>query len=116
MVLPRACTEAMQLHLNEISAVQSTGRQAVIVMDNAGWHTSKKLILPKNVTLLPLPPASPELNPQEQIWQWLRNNHLCNKVFINYNDIVDSSCKAWNDLISGTGLVKSIATREWANI
>jgi len=116
LVLPRVCTEAMQLHLNEISAIEPSGKQAVVVMDKAGWHTSKRLVPPDNVTLVPLPPVSPELNPQEQIWQWLRNNHFSNRTFKNYNDIVDASCKAWNDLTSRNGLIKSITSRKWTHV
>jgi hypothetical protein len=75
-------------------------------MNKAGWHTVKKLVPHDNVTL----------NLQEQIWEWLRSNHFCNRFFKNHNDIVDASCNAWNDLTSKVGLIKSISSREWAYV
>ena len=64
--------------------------QWTTVLDGAGWHISKSLIVPDNITLMPLPPYSPELNPVENLWQYLRQNHLANRVFDSYDDIVDA--------------------------
>jgi transposase len=64
--------------------------------------------------LLPLPPYSPELNPQENIWQYLRQNYLANRVFETYEAIVDACCDAWNKLTAQSGRIKSMATRQWA--
>ena len=116
LILPKACTEAMQLHIDEISTRVPEGRHAVLVMDKAAWHTTKKLQTHKNITLFPLPPVSPELNPQEQIWQWLRNNHFSNRVFKDYNEILEVACSAWNDMTNKVGLIKSIASRGWAQV
>ena len=64
-----------------------------------GWHqTGGKLHVPHNTSLLKLPPYSPELNPVENIWQFLRQNQLSNRVFANYDAIVDACCDAWNAL------------------
>lgn len=116
LILPRVCTESMQEHLDDISKYVPYGRHAAVLMDKAAWHTTKKLNVPKNITIVPLPAASPELNPQEQVWQWLRKNCLSSRVFKNYEEIVDASCNAWKKLTETTGLIKSIATRTWANI
>jgi DDE superfamily endonuclease len=89
LVLPSCNTEAMTLHLEEISAAVAPGAHAVLVLDQAGWHTSKNLPVPGNITLLPLPPKSPELNPVENIWQFMRDNWLSNRVFKSYEDILD---------------------------
>jgi transposase len=84
-------------------------------LDGAGWHqTGGKLNLPDNISLLPLPPYSPELNPVENIWQFLRQNHLANRVFDTYTGIVDACCEAWNALIAAPDKIRSIATRSWA--
>jgi transposase len=100
LVLPYANAQAMNLHLEEISCQVTQGSHAVLLLDGAGWHqTGGKLRVPKNVSLLPLPPNSPELNPVETIWQFLRQNHLSNRVFKNYNDILDACCAAWNALV-----------------
>ncbi len=80
----------------------------------AGWHVSAKLPVPDNITLLPLPPKSPELNPVENIWQFMRDNWLSNRVFESYDDILDHCCFAWNKLIDMPWKIISIGTREWA--
>ena len=64
----------MQWHLEEIASQVTPGAHAVIILDQAGWHTTAKLDIPANMTLLPLPPRSPELNPVENIWQYFRDN------------------------------------------
>jgi len=110
----RADTWAMQLHLDEISACVAPGAHAVVILDRAGWHTTKKLAQPDNITLLPLPPRSPELNPQENVWQFLRQRYLSNRVFLTFDDIVDAVCDAWNRLIDEPNRITSIGTRPWA--
>lgn len=114
LVMPRANTEAMQKHLEEISASVAGKAHGVIIMDGAGWHKAGALNIPKNLSILFLPPNSPELNPVENIWQFLRQTYLSNRVFETWEDIVDACCLAWNRLIAETGRIKSIATRKWA--
>ena len=113
LVMPEANTEAMELHLKEISKAVSEGAHAVIIIDGAGWHTTNALKVPENMSLLPLPPYSPELNPQENIWQYLRQNYLAGRIFKDYNAIVDAACNAWNALTNETGRITSIASRDW---
>ena len=67
--MPFATPQAMTAHLTEISAAVAPGAHAVLVLDGAGWHSSAALVVPDNITLLPLPPHSPELNPVENVWQ-----------------------------------------------
>ena len=74
LVLPRADSGAMQLHLDHISRCVAGGAHAVITLDKAGWHTTRKLHVPSNISLVHLPPASPELNPTENIWQYMRQS------------------------------------------
>ncbi|MEM7670461.1 MAG: IS630 family transposase [Pseudomonadota bacterium] len=113
LVMPYADTPAMQAHLAEISAAVAPGAHAVLVLDQAGWHISGKLKAPDNITLVPLPPRSPELNPVENVWQFMRENWLSNRVFTSYEDIVDHCCQAWNDLIDQPWRIMSIGTRDW---
>ncbi len=82
----------MQLHLNEISKQVDTKAHAVVLMDRAVWHSTGKLKIPENLTIILLPPKSPELNPVENIWQYLRANYLSNRVFENYEAIVEAAC------------------------
>lgn len=74
LVLPRCDSHAMALHLEEISQAVAPGAHAVVLLDQAGWHTSAQLAVPGNITLVPLPAKSPELNPVENIWQFMREN------------------------------------------
>jgi transposase len=70
--------------------------------------------IPENLSILFLPPYSPELNPTENIWQFLRQTYLSNRVFETWEAIVDACCDAWNRLTAETGRIKSITTRNWA--
>ena len=107
----------MTLHLAEISRQVAPGAHAVVTLDGAGWHqTGGKLRVPDNISLLPLPPYSPELNPVENVWQFLRQNQLSNRVFEGYDAIVDACCRAWNALIDDPARITSIATRNWAQV
>lgn len=114
LVLPRCDTQAMNRHLAEISHHVAPGAHAVLVLDQAGWHTAKDLIVPNNITLLPLPPRSPELNPVEKVWQFMRENWLSNRVFRSYRDILDHCAWAWHDLVTQPWLIMSIGLRHWA--
>jgi DDE superfamily endonuclease len=99
LVLPACNTEAMQLHLDEIATKVTPGAHAILILDQAGWHGAKDLEVPSNISLLPLPPRAPELNSQENIWQFMRQNWLSNRIFKSFDDIVDHRCYAWNTLI-----------------
>jgi len=117
LVLPIADSDMMNLHLAEISRHVTPGSHAVVLLDGAGWHqTGGKLKVPENISLLKLPAYSPELNPAENIWQYLRQNQLSNRVFDSYEAIVDACCDAWNALTAEPGRIRSIATRPWASV
>jgi len=114
LVLPTANTEAMQLHLVEISKHVARNAHAVVLMDQAGWHTTGKLSMPTNITVILLPSKAPELNPVENIWLYMRSNWLSNRVFENYDAIVDAACEASNNLINQPQTITSIGMRNWA--
>ena len=114
LVLPWCNTEAMGLHLAEISARVAPGRHAMLLVDQAGWHVSDRLAVPANITVVPLPAKCPELNPQENVWQFLRDNWLSNRVFTSYDNIVDHCCHAWNRLVDQPWTIMSIGQRNWA--
>ncbi len=113
LVMPYADSLAMQSHLDEISKSVDAGAHGVVVMDGAGWHKANDLIIPDNLSILFIPPYSPELNPVENVWQYLRQNYLSNRVFETYEAIVEACCKAWNKLLSEANTIRSIATRKW---
>ena len=105
----------MSLHLAEISTAVAASAHAVVLLDRAGWHAAKDLVIPGTITLMPLPPRAPELNPVENIWQFLRDNWLSNRIFQSYDDILDHCCDAWNRLIDQPWKIISIGLRDWAH-
>ena len=114
LVLPSCNTEAMNLHLAEIATQVAPGTHAVLLLDQAGWHLSGRLVVPDNITLVPLPPKCPELNPIENVWEFMRENWLSNRIFKSYDDILDHCCYAWNKLVDQPWRIMSIGTRAWA--
>lgn len=112
--MPYANTQAMQHHLDEISKNVTPGAHGVVLMDGAGWHKAHALKLPDNLSTVLIPPYSPELNPAENIWQFLRQAYLSNRIFETYEAIVEACCTAWNKLVAESGRIQSIATRKWA--
>jgi putative transposase len=116
LALPYADTQATQLHLDEISRTVARGAHAVLLLDRAGWHTTSSLVVPKNLTLIFLPSRAPELNPVENIWQYLRQTWLSNRVFNTYEAIIDAACEAWNRLMAQPSTITSIGRRDWAHV
>jgi transposase len=114
--MPAVNIEAMNKHLAEIGTCVTAGAIALLIVDRAGWHTSPKLVVPQNVVLLKLPPYAPELNSAENIWEYLRGNALSHQVWETYEDILDACCDAWNSLMRTPEIVRSIATRKWAQV
>ena len=111
--MPWCNTDAMNHHLAVISERVAPGRHALVVADQAGWHLSTKLDVPPNITVVPLPAKCPELNPQENVWQFLRDNWLSNRVFGSYDAIVDHCCHAWNRLADQPWRIMTLGTRDW---
>jgi hypothetical protein len=111
LVLPFCNSEVI-----EIATKVGPGAHAIIILDQAGWHGAKELKVPRNISLMPMPPRSPELNSQENIWQFMRQNWLSNRVFKSYDDIVDHCCYAWNTLIAQPWKIMSIGLRDCAYI
>ena len=114
LVMPHANTEAMGHHLQALSEAVPEGRHAVLVLDRAGWHTTPKLPQFSNISLLPLPAGSPELNPAEQVWQQLRDRHLANRCYDGYEQIVDACCDAWNAFTQIPGAIRCLCSRSWS--
>ena len=106
----------MQLHLNEISRHVARSAHAILLLDRAGWHTTTNLDVPGNITLIFLPSRAPELNPVENIWQYLRANWLSNRVFETYDAIIEAACDAWQKLIAEPEIITSIGMRHWAHV
>ncbi len=116
IVTPYANTEAMNEHLEEIAKAVAPGAHAALIFDGAGWHDSKDLVMPENITPVILPPYSPELNPAENMWEHLRKNSLANRIYDTYEDIVDACCDAWNALMAAPDTIATLTRRTWAKV
>ena len=106
----------MNLHLEAISKAVAAGAHAAILLDGAGYHRSRRLRVPANITLIPLPRYAPELNGAENIWDYLRKNQLSNIIFDGYDDIVDKASNAWLFFAEDRPSVISITKRDWATV
>src|SRR5499425_1762011 len=107
--------EEFRVHLAEIAATVAPAAHAILLVDQAGWHLSTRLLVPANITIILLPPKCPELNPVENVWQFMRDNWLSNRIFKSYDDLVDHCCAAWNKLVDQPWRIMSIGLRQWAH-
>jgi transposase len=101
--MPYVDTAAMQTFLDRFSETLAEDDLAVMVLDQAGWHGSAALAVPGNVVLVPLPPYSPELNPVERVWLYLKERFLSHRLLEDYDAIVTAACNAWNRLVAEIG-------------
>ena len=106
----------MNHHLSEISSQVAANAHAVVILDRAGWHRSQGLVVPGNITLLELPPYSPELNPQERVWEFLRQHHLALRRFLDYTALLDACQDAWRRFIGAPGRIRSLCSYPWATV
>ena len=116
LILPYVNAEAMGLHLNEIAKAVAHGAHAMLIVDGAGWHGAKCLQVPDNITLVKLPPYSPELNPMENVWAYLRSNKLAISVFDTYDEILEKCAQAWNFFANDPQRITSITKRDWIKV
>lgn len=111
LVLPCCNTKAMNLFLQTLRKEVDDNVHIVLVLDQAGWHGSKALLLPNGVTLLPLPPYSPELNPIERLWKHLKETYLYHRLDKTMEDIIETGCQAWQSLTDS--LIQSLCATSW---
>lgn len=104
------------MHLKEVGKNVAPGAHAALVLDGAGYHLATRLAVPGNITLVHQPPYAPELNPVENVWEYLRANKLSNTVYENYDDILAKACQAWMFFANDKDRVASITTRQWATV
>jgi hypothetical protein len=111
LVFTRIGADEMSLCLKEISNTIAENIHAVVIMDRAPWHRS--VIVPRNMSIIYLPPYSPELNPVEQVWDFLRSNYLSNRIYETVEHIFDACCEAWQLFAQQPSLISSIGMRSW---
>ncbi len=113
LILPKVDTDHMNAFLSEFSKEYPVDKIALI-MDGAGWHKSKTLIAPSNIVIFHLPPYSPELNPVERLWLYIKSNTLANKIYENLEDLEVVICEFMKELQNE--VVKSICTASYMDI
>jgi hypothetical protein len=113
LIMPEVSTEAMQAWLDAFAATVSEGEHVLMVLDQAGWHGAKTLKIPGCISLVPLPPRSPELNPVERLWLYLKERFLSHRLLNDYADIEQAICVAWNRLTAEIGRLTSLTAYPW---
>jgi len=114
LVLPYADTEAMTIFLREVAKRRPRG-YILMFMDQTGWHKSGGLKIPRNIELACLPPHSQELNPQEQVWDELREKHFGNRFFRSMDALMDALVVGLQSMKASPGAMKSLTLRGWMN-
>ena len=112
-LMPTSDTFCMNLHLAEISRSVVADVHVALVLDGAGWHVSKALQVPENITLVPLPPYSPELNPVKPAWFYLRSHYLANRIYADHDALYAAGVEAWNRWTADPALVRSVCHASW---
>lgn len=110
LVMPYCNTACMNVFLGELSK-QYADDDIVLVCDGAPWHKSSAMVTPENITIVNIPPYTPEMNPIEQIWRELRTQGFKNEVFQTLEKVVDRLCQTINNLTAET--ISSITLRSW---
>lgn len=115
LIMPYADTDAMQVFLDRFSKTIAADEHVAMIADQAGWHVSNNLKVPPNISLVRLPPYSPELNPVERLWLYLKERFLSHRLLDDYDAIVDAAEAAWKRLTAETGRVTSLCSYSWIN-
>ena len=113
LILPEVSANAMQVYLDKFAETIGPDEHVLLVLDQAGWHEAKTLRIPANITLEPLPPRSPELNPVERVWLFLKEKFLSHRLLDDYEAIVDAAAIAWNRVASEPGRFASLCSYPW---
>jgi transposase len=113
LVMPEVNTAAMQEFLDQFSRTIPEDEHVAHFADQAGWHVATALKVPANISLLALPPYSPEMNPVERIWLYLKERYLSHRLLDDYEAIVDAACNAWLRLTTEAGRLASLTGYPW---
>lgn len=112
LILPYSDAAAMQVFIDEFSK-HLDGQYAVLIMDQAPWHKTSKISIPENIILIFQPAYSPELNPVEHFWEYLREKYMANHYFRNMDELEDCLCDALRECSSSADIIKSLALFDW---
>jgi transposase len=108
LLSPHLNTGVMNVFLEQLAREVSADAHVLLIWDQAGFHGARRLQVPENITLLPLPPYSPELNPIENLWHYLRAHHWANREYADYDALRAAACAAWQDTCLNPEIVRSV--------
>ena len=114
MLSPYINVAIINLFLKPFADEIPKGVHAVMVWDQAGFHTGNDLKVPENITIIPLPPYSPELNPIENLWHYLRSHYWSNRRFEDYDDLCDAAVAGWQDTCLDAATIQSVCHASYA--
>lgn len=114
LIAPRLDTGIVNVFLEQLSRTLKPDVQAVLVWDGAGYHRANDLICPDNITLVNLPPYSPQLNPVENLWHYLRSHHWSNRTYPTVDDLFDAAETAWRSACLNPGLIQTVCRAPYA--
>jgi transposase len=112
LICESVCLEMMQYWIDEFSKILADDEICLLTMDQAGWHTEKGLKVPKNIIILYQPAYSPECNPTERLWTWVKER-LANKIFENKENLINNVIKILNDLDKYKSILKKWVCYSW---
>ena len=103
----------MNIYLQQFSCELATDVHAVLVWDQAGYHKAKELKIPDNITIIPLPPYSPELNPMENLWHYFGSHYWANRAYSDYYDLCCTAIEAWQKAALDSEIIKSVCRAKY---
>ncbi len=111
LLSPTLNAKVVNLFLAQMSQELPADVHAVMVWDGAGYHTARELKIPPNITILKLPPYSPELNPIENLWHYLRSHHWSNRFYKDYDALFDAAGEAWRKVCLNESRIRTVYLR-----
>lgn len=108
LISPSLNAGVINLFLEQMSRELAPNVHAVLIWDGAGYHTARAVRVPANITLVKLPPYSPELNPVENLWHYLRSHHWSNRFYVSYDDLFDAATAAWRVVCLDEALIQTV--------
>jgi transposase len=114
IIVPYLNTDTINIFLDQFSRSLAADVHAVLIWDGAGFHRSRDLCVPANITLLTLPPYSPELNPIENLWHYLKSHHWSNRVYEDYDALFDAAEDAWRTVCLTPSNIRTICAAPYA--
>lgn len=115
LLAPHLDTAIVNLFLKQLSVELEPGVHAIIIWDQAGYHTAKALKVPENISIIELPPYSPELNPIENLWHYLRSHYWSNRCYADYLHLIQAAQHAWQRACLVPQLIKTVCAAPYIN-